>query len=246
MTTPFPNPPITEAIFDIRVTLPKDTKLEKLLSFQELVSEEFPVKKDRHKWEGKFKFDLVNPSAGATTHEIDGYLFHAVNNQKIVQARLDGFTFNKLKPYTKWELFSSEAFSLWEKYVKIAEPVAITRLALRYINRIEIPLPFKDFSEYILTRPELGDGIPSGISDFLFRLVIPNAEVQAVAVITETIDKNNPVSDKLPLILDIDVFKDVNWPLDNKKIMETMEALRDFKNTVFLSSLTDRTKELFL
>ncbi len=37
------------------------------------------------------------PSSGGP----DGYLFRSPNEKKVVQVRLDGFTFNKLKPYDK-------------------------------------------------------------------------------------------------------------------------------------------------
>ena len=242
---PFPNPPITEAIFDVRVIFPKEITLENLLSFQKEISDRFPIKKDRHKWQGGFKFSegsqpaIVNP-----LHEIDGYLFNSSDGNKIVQARMDGFTFNKLKPYTRWEEFSVEALGLWKQYTKVTRPVAIVKLILRYINRIEIPLPMNEFSEYILTYPEVGPNIPKGISDYLFRLVIPHMESGSTAVITQTIDKSKPITEKLPLIFDIEVSKNVNLSPQHD-IMVIMNELRDFKNQIFLNSLTDKTKELF-
>ena len=216
-----------------------------LLSFQNEISDKFPIKKDRHKWQGGFKFaEGAQPAMVDTLHEIDGYLFNSSTGNKIVQARMDGFTFNKLKPYTRWEEFSAEALSLWKLYIKIARPEMITRLALRYINRIEIPLPMNEFNEYVLTYPEVGPNIPKGISDYLFRLVIPNMNAGSNAVITQSIDKSRPLTERLPLIFDIDVFKNVKLSPQHD-IMEIMNELRNFKNQIFLNSLTDKTKELF-
>ncbi|MEK7180645.1 MAG: TIGR04255 family protein [Patescibacteria group bacterium] len=165
---PFPNPPITEAIFDIRVIMPKETTLEVLLSFQDSIKDDFPVKKDRRKIEGGFQFGEDSPpKVIASSSVVDGYWFHSNDGHKIVQARLDGFTFNRLKPYSSWEGFNGEANKLWHHFIKIAKPAKVSRLALRYINRIELPLPLKDFKEYILTIPEIGPNIPTGLSDFL-------------------------------------------------------------------------------
>ena len=81
----------------------------------------------------------------------------------------------------------------------------VIRLALRYINRIEIPLPMRDFKDYILTVPEIAPGVPQGLERFFMRLIIPSDEAQAVAVVTESME---PVTDNktVPVIFDIDVY----------------------------------------
>lgn len=240
----FSNPPITEALLDIRVNLPKEITLDTLLSFQNEIKEHFPNKKERYTGTFQIKTGAA-PEIITSTDRTDGYMYYAPDNKKIVQARLDGFTFNKLKPYSSWDIFSLEAKYLWEHYVAIAKPTNIVRLALRYINRIEIPLPFNDFKEYILTNPEVAPGIPQGLSGFFMQLVIPNAEFQASAVVTETFEKIDEKSKVLPLIFDIDVSRNIIIEPSSKDIWNIMEDLRKFKNQIFMKSLTDKTKELF-
>lgn len=182
------------------------------------------------------------PSSGGPI----GYLFHAPpDDKKIVQARLDGYTFNKLKPYNNWEEFSSEAKELWGKYLKVAKPVNVTRLALRYINRTELPLPFTDFKEYLLTVPEIGPDILNALSGFFARLVIPNSDIQANAVITETMEKIDDKAEVLPFIFDIDVSRNYVFEPQSDEIWQTLNRLREFKNQIFLNSLTEKAKELF-
>lgn len=243
-TITFPNPPITEALLDIRVNLPKETTLETLLSFQNGIKDHFPNKKERHLGTFRIKTGAA-PEVLASADRTDGYMFYAPDNKKIVQARLDGFTFNKLKPYSKWEVFSQEAKYLWEHYVEVAKPINIVRLALRYINRIELPLPFGDFKEYLLTTPEIASDIPQGLAQFFMQLVIPNADIQATAVITETIEKTDDKSKVLPLIFDIDVSRNIILDLKSDEIWNIMDNLRNFKNQIFMNSLTAKTKELF-
>ena len=53
-------------------------------------------------------------------------------------------------------------------------------MALRYINRINIPLPFTDFKQYLRTTPEIARELPQGLSTFLMRLVIPMDHFESI------------------------------------------------------------------
>ncbi len=243
-TLSFLNPPITEALLDIRVNLPKDTTLETLASFQDKVNDNYPVKKERFTWEGKFEFkpgilpEVVSPRAGT-----DGFFFNSNDGLSVAQVRLDGFTFNRLKPYKNWEEFRSQAKLLWNVYRQIAEPVNVKRIALRYINKIEIPLPLEDFKQYILTVPEVASNIPNELSEFFMRLVIENDAIQSKGIVTETIEQ---IKDGfLPLIFDIDVFYNQISDAYSELMWEKFEQLRNFKNQIFINSLTDKAKDLF-
>jgi uncharacterized protein (TIGR04255 family) len=248
MSTPirFPRAPITEALLDIHVKLPSQINLTRLANLHDAVKDRYPSKRERVSWQGGFQITpgtgpaVLPPSGGP-----DGYLFTSADGRQIVQARLEGFTFNRLKPYDKWETFRDEAKELWQRYVQIASPEVVTRLALRYINRIEIPLPMKDFKEYILTTPEITPELPQGLGSFFMRLVIPEPKTQAVAVVTETMEPIADPSKALPLIFDIDVFRQAAFDIDDR-IWETFESLRNLKNDIFFKSLTPKAKELFL
>ncbi len=242
----FPNAPITEAILDIKATLPDGVVLNTFDEFQENIKDRFADRKTRHSFEAEFRF---SPGQDDLTTIIpkgraEGYIFHSKNENKIVQAKLDGFTFNKLPPYENWDKFHKEARELWELYDKIVKPISVDRIALRYINRIEIPLPFDDFSEYILTNPQIAPGLPQALSHFLMRIEVHNNEIGAVAIITQTMQKPTK-SQKLPLIFDIDVIKTDNYTGKKSDMWDDFDLLRRFKNEIFFKSITEKTRELF-
>jgi len=242
----FSKAPITEAILDIKAKLPDGVGLNIFDEFQENIKDRFGDRKTKHSFEAEFRF---SPGKDETTpivpkDKIEGYLFRSKNENKIVQASLDGFTFNKLQPYEDWDKFHGEARKLWELYGKIVKPISIDRIALRYINRIEIPLPFEDFREYILTIPQIAPGLPQTLSYFLLRIEIPNHEIGAIAIIIQTVQKPTELQ-KLPLIFDIDVIKKANYTEKESDMWEDFNLLRQFKNEIFFNSITKKTKELF-
>lgn len=242
--TVFPNAPITEALLDIRVELPEDVTLARLEVFHDFVKDNFPEKQERISFTSGFKLSQEGPQPLSTSGGPDGYLFRSPTVGKIVQARLDGFTFNKLKPYENWKVFRSEARELWNQYFQITDPIKITRIALRYINKIEIPLPIKDLKEYILTTPEIAPKLPQGLAYFFMRLDIPNPDTGATAIITQTME-NPTENQRLPLIFDIDVFQNTTYIGNKTEIWEEFEKLRSFKNDLFFNSITEKAKELF-
>jgi len=186
----------------------------------------------------------VGPPSIATSAGADGLMFRSPEEQKVVQARLDGFTFNKLKPYEQWEIFRDEARNLWNVYYKIAKPVRVTRIALRYINRIEIPFPIRDFKDYILTVPEIAPTLPQGLQQFFMRLDIPMPNTLAMARITQTLAKRTE-DQRLPFIFDIDVWQLIDYEGQANEMWDEFEKLREIKNKIFFESITEKTKELF-
>ena len=73
---------------------------------------------------------------------------------EIAQFRVDGFTFSKIAPYTTWGEVSSEALRLWKVYVEVAKPRQVSRVAVRYINRMRLP-NVKDLGEYLEAPPQV-------------------------------------------------------------------------------------------
>lgn len=242
------NPPIREAVLDIRVVLPDDFDLKKLEEYHNFISKEYPVKQVSTLIETAFEFQKDKSATFSSKGAQNGYIFKTQTNNKIIQFRRDGFTFNKIRPYTNWEEFSGEAQKHWESYLKITQIKLINRIALRYINVIPMPLAIKDFKEYILTVPEIAPTMPQSLREFFMRLVIPeDGKTNNIAIITETIDivelKSNP--SVLPLIFDIDVFNKSITQANTDLIWESLNGIRNYKNRIFFESLTDKAIKLF-
>ena len=235
------NAPITEALIDIHVKLPPQSDVKKIDSMHDLIKNQYPKKQEQRMSEIKIELKPGEETAKQLT-KINGFRFLSSDEKQIVQARMDGFTFNKLFPYTKWEDLRNEARRLWLIYREIACPDLVTRVALRYINNLKIPMPIKDFDEYLVSPPGVPEELPQGVNSFLSRVVIHEPSVEANAIITQALE--SVVGEVVPIILDIDVFKLRSEGIEEDGIWSTLENLRIFKNRIFFASITKKLKEM--
>jgi uncharacterized protein (TIGR04255 family) len=239
------NAPITEALIDFRIKIKEGFDVGQIEKLYDVISGEYPDKKARHRLEGRFEFKKGEKPISLSNEIVDEFVFTSTDQKQVFQARIDGFTFNRLKPYDKWESFRDEAVKLWRLFKELISP-EIVRVGLRYINKFDIPLfpqPLRDFNEYLTAAPIVPEGLPQGVSSFLTRVVIQNPEIDAAAIITQAFEQI--IDPKfIPIILDIDTFKQKDR-IDEEEAWQDLEELRQFKNEIFFSSITERTKELF-
>lgn len=244
MTEVFPKAPITEALIDIKVQLPGNVSLADLEDLHARVKDEYPGKKPRQVWEGAVQLKNQKEPLKTTHFGVDGYFFSTSDGRQVVQYRLDGFTFSRLRPYSKWEDVYAEARRLWDVYRTGTKPLLVTRLAVRYINSVEIPSKAFDFNDYFTSAPKIPEPLPQGLQHFFTRLVIPFPDRGAVAIVIQTpSDKQDPVN--TAIIVDIGVYAEVSLTPEDERIYKILSILREIKNEVFFNSITERTKELF-
>jgi len=237
--------PIKEALIDIRVKLSSDFDVKKIDSIYEKIKETYPGKQEQTVSQVQIERQLGKESFKSLT-KINGYRYLSINKDKIFQARLDGFTFNRLPPYTIWEELRNEAKRLWLLYRDATSPEIITRVALRYINNLNIPTSI-DFGDYLMAPPVLPEGLPQGLNGFLIRLNVHIPELEANAIITQALEPMPLKSDKIPVILDIDVFKEKTEApgIEEGEAWNLLERMRHFKNEVFFKFITEKLKEIY-
>lgn len=234
--------PITEALIDIRVQLAPEVGLENLGRLHDEVRDDYPTQDERRLVHAAFRMD---PKKGAQVNApppaVDGYVFKSVDGKQVFQARLDGFTVNRLRPYQTWDCLRKEAIRLWDIYTKTAQPIRIKRLALRYINRIELPLPAGELGQWLLTLPAVAPTLPQLLEGYFVRLVIPFDDENVRVIVNQTLEAESEKT--LPVILDIEALQDRDT-LDAGEIWNRFEVLRNIKNKVFFESITRKTEAL--
>ncbi|MDF5711427.1 MAG: TIGR04255 family protein [Nostoc sp. S4] len=233
--------PITEALIDIEVQLPQEVKLDILVQVYSSIQTEYRKTEEMLVFQGQM---IAGASVGATASQsLIGYRVFSDDQKQILQVRLDGFTFSRLAPYDCWETFRDEAKRLWSIYRSLTHPEAITRLAVRYINRLDIPLPVGDLKNYLRTFPEVSSDLPQGISGYFMQLQIPQEKLAAMLVLNQALVPP-PTPDFISILLDLDLFLEQDIPKDEIELWEIVEQMHEQKNKAFEACITEHTREL--
>jgi uncharacterized protein (TIGR04255 family) len=239
--------PIVEAVIDFRVKLPSDFKLEVFHPLRTQFAQDYPGVEEQQIIEQMIKQEPGQAAEVLTRLSgIHGHRLLSKDGRNVAQLRRDGFTFSRLNPYTNWEELFGEAWRLWGGYAETAKPSEVSRIAVRYINRLLLPLPFSEPREYLNTPPALAEGWPRSMRTFLSRIVLDEPESEISLNVIQALEPQAPGEQtNVALLFDIDAYQDVSLPADDVTIRERFAKLREMKNRVFFKGLTRKAIDLF-
>lgn len=235
--------PIAEALIDIRVLPREGIAADVFIPLKNNLANTYPKSSPMRSFEARFQMDQGKVSAENTVQSNVGWLFEAQGRKSVAQFRVDGFTYNKLQPYTRWEDVFSEAYRLWHLYVDTAKPLEVTRMAVRYLNRLQLPAA-TELRDYLEAPPLLPAPIPQTIREFLTRVVVFDTNRNASAIITQALEAALDVR-VTPVLLDIDAFREAAIRPDDASMPQIFEQLRRLKNDIFYASITEKTVEMY-
>lgn len=150
--------PITEATVDLRVTLPEGASIMHLEELSQSLSDRYPESQKLYK--GELSFSIGDEPQAANKQQQIGFRLISVDKRQIAQITTEGFTFSLLGPYDQWEPFCEEARALWNVYRSALKPSRVTQIAVRYINRLDIPFASVELKDYLRTVPEVSPDLP--------------------------------------------------------------------------------------
>jgi uncharacterized protein (TIGR04255 family) len=224
--------PITEAVIDIRTLAPELTVralktfgdgIEGFVHTGELIEIEQTIGRDSE----------------SKTQRTVGVAYRSERENLILQLRLQGFACSKLAPYERWESFRDRARGIWFSYVDVSKPRALTRAAVRFINRIPVPGPIDDFRDFVTVYPSTPWELtspPAGMFLQLRRVLEDGTSL----VINEAVVTSDPV--EVAIVLDFDVFSEGERDFDAEAIWNHIEQLHVLADEAFESSITDRVR----
>ncbi|MEI6605537.1 MAG: TIGR04255 family protein [Verrucomicrobiota bacterium] len=242
-----PHPPIVEAVLDIDCDLPPSLQPSTLESAgREVFGDVYPIFRKQFIQQAQVTMKPESQPEVVASQGLRSFQFAAPDEKQIVQIRLDGFSFNRLAPYGSLDDYLPEISRCWDLFRRIAAPVQIRKISLRYINRITIPTVDGKvkLSDYLKVSPNLPDGTGLEFSEFFHQ---HQAGDPAMGILANIILASLPPQDgALPLLLDISVFKHQRTaPSPFSGWSEQLESLRRLKNLIFKHSLTDTCLNLF-
>jgi uncharacterized protein (TIGR04255 family) len=179
---------------------------------------------------------------GEPGSEMIGYRYDSEDNLFVLQLMRDRLTVSRLQPYLSWDDLVGKAREVWNLYFKAQVPLPISRVAVRYINALELEFEGHgekiDFDRFLKNTPTVPEGYNGEIENFFSRFVVRAINCSdALANIIQTFNKL-PQHRGIELIVDIDVYAEYPQPLD-RSVWDVLEELRREKNHIFNNVMTD-------
>jgi uncharacterized protein (TIGR04255 family) len=239
MVRNYKNAPITEAVIEIRTKSAIGAgDLERLVArFSRRFSS--PAQK---LFEFKVEIGEVRPKA---EQKLSGYRLSTADGTLASNVSLASIATSKLAPYEGWEDLIKEARSNWEMWLKIADWRPISRIGVRYINRIDIPVsgPRIQLEDYITFQPRVPPSLDTGIIHFAMNTVVPLGQDNLMLVLNAG-STPSPIIGYQSLILDLDLSRELDLPSNDTDLWVFINTMRARKNEVFEACITDRTRAL--
>ena len=173
----------------------------------------------------------------------------AEQGTKIASLGESQLTVHMLTPYAGWEHFRPMIIDAFDAYRGVAEPEGVTRIGLRYINRIVIPGEAEpDLAEYFTIPPKFPNVDPNikrvsffnrkeaEYADLPIRIVVTFAQIETPA--TER--------DSHQYLLDLDIIwirKEEPLPLDHA--IGLVDDMKDRHRRVFESLIEQKARDIF-
>lgn len=239
--------PIVEAVVDIRCDMPPAFDLAALETpARDLFRAQYPKLQKQLIEKHSFVKKGDEPPLISETRGLQAFQFLKDDGRQLVQVRAEGFSFNRLAPYTSLDEYLPEIERAWGLFVGLASPVQVREVRLRYINRLPLPAVNGrvDFDDYLKIGPHLPDEKKLHFIGFFNQHVA--VDVDTGNQVTIVLTMQPPEKNVVPLIFDIDAVARGNAePNDWPWILSRLVSLRSLKNQVFENTLTDKCLNLF-
>ncbi|MDZ4760964.1 MAG: TIGR04255 family protein [Alphaproteobacteria bacterium] len=241
------SPPIVEAVVDIDCDLPPSLDLAALEPVAtDRLKDGYPLARKQYLQQMQFEAKGEEPPKFSTKQGLQGLQFFSADEKQLVQIRAQGYSLNRLAPYSGFDDYLPEIERTWRIFVDLTKPVVVRQLRLRYINRILLPLVDGrvELDDYLNGIPSLPDESNLGFSGFFIQQSA--FELGTDNHVNISIATQPPADQVLPVILDIDAYYACS--LDSGAwgaIAERLISLRGLKNSVFRHSLTEKCLSLF-
>jgi uncharacterized protein (TIGR04255 family) len=238
----YSNPTIQEAICEIHFRLMDnaDWKLSWYGEFFKLVEEQFPV------FQPVTAPVLIEvsqrppaPNILAAPHVIR---YQHASRNLLLQLSETRLTVNVLPDYPGWAQVSEDIGYAWAKMCDVVNPTFVTRIGLRYINRIERSVPNETLGTWLTSTDYIPPGVLRSDPGFGARVSVRLDNQNGLTVSTG--DQEAGPGSHGAFILDIDRFVESELSTDLPELLAEASRLHEDLWKVFNSAMGERLERL--
>ena len=151
---------------------------------------------------------------------------------------------SQLAPYPGWDQFYRRFCRDWRIWKKAVGFKTVSRIGVRYINRIDIPMLEKNVEHetYLNVYPKLPD-IISHVGAYAVQAVSSFEDIGCKLTLNSAVVPA-PILDHASFIVDQNIAREIDPPQSDKAIFQLLNEIRMKKNAVFEACVTDRARAL--
>lgn len=169
MALRYQKPPLVEALCEVRFASTQERSWDWAIPgmLYERIRDRFPIRREHH----AINIPGATPVLlGAAVPSIERLQFVSGDENTVVQVGPDLLAVNSLRPHLGWAELRDTLLDILSTYRDIASPSGIATTAVRYINRVEIPLLTESgftLERYFNVLPGLPAGVPRMVTTFV-------------------------------------------------------------------------------
>lgn len=244
----YARPPITEAVLELR--LKQDLGRDTVEAISRRRKSEYPVVEPQEVV--SIVVDGASRTASAKGQTWLGQKLSSGDRANALLMQEKSFACIRLAPYVGWETFRDRAAADWAEFRRVAGPAEVSRIGIRYINRLDVPLPSAPTPPAIDVRhylnlwpnsPNLGPNIQpmTGYTIQVSRAL----GVDGCHINLASTSVPSPLVAHASFLLDLDVYRETDLPRRDDALWAIIEKMRHHKNAIFEACITDRARKLF-
>ena len=173
------------------------------------------------------------------------------DGRRLVGIGRDSLSVHMLRPYRQhgeetqggWDEFKPRISEALDAYWKVADPMGVKRVGVRYINRLVIPSGSVELEDYLTCGLPQSAALPETVSNFVSRVEYAFPHPVRLILTLGTVPASRAGVQEF--LLDLDLIREDAEPLDQWQALSAVEELRTREREVFESVITDEARRLF-
>jgi len=247
----YKNPPIEEAICEFRFSPGQDWDLTIPGKLHTELSDEYAGKPRQQKLvEVGLETQGGKPPNLRYGEGLAKVQLVTEDNTRMIGIGPDVLSIHLLRPYQRtidsdyvgWDEFYPRIIKAIEAYWKVSKPIGVTRIGIRYINKIVIPQIMVRVEDYFKCALPNVSGLPDQLNGFMSRAEYAY-EDNILLVLSQGSIEAPP--NNIGFLLDLDVIWQDADPISQEDALTKVRELRERERVAFETVITDKSREFF-
>lgn len=247
----YAHPPIEEALCEFRFSPSRDWDFTVPGKLQTELGDEY-TGKPRQQTAVRLGLEAQEGRPPNVRYDEGVARVHLVSKDgtRLVGVGPDVLSIHMLRPYraegppgrTGWNEFRRRISAALDAYWKVAEPLGVTRIGIRYLNKIVVPQNTVRVEHYLRCALPDVEGLPDRLNNFVSRVDYAYEDGVRLVLLQGSVDVP---SDCVGFLLDLDVIWEDATAVFRDAALTIVDNLHDRDLVAFEAVITERARGLF-